>query len=381
MKFLIYDIKVLTFIMICIVIYVIFDKKSAKMQIIDFIIMGILIIVSGFRCNFGSDYFNYYIQYNNISNTYYSLWDAFIRTYQSGFSTLSYFIYSITYFQYGIFWAVAIITYPTIIIFMRKYTSKPSVAFAVYMLMGYFVISNNILKQNIAMVILMVGYYMFLSKNKKIGYIILVFIASKFHVTAIVGGVLIYLGTKIEPTYKNLIRCIVLGIIIFILYNYILPIIVTNIPIFEKYSSYLTLQRTENDKFRGLINIVSYIVMYMILTHLLLKNKNKIREIPVVGEIGYHQISFIFLAIMISIISIRNLTMNRVAFYLYQFIVFLIPNLFLIKYDYRSKKIYLTFIVFLLISWFSINNIVGAENRYFNYHTYLKDTPVSYYKK
>ena len=379
MEYLIYDIKCTIFAVVCIIIYVIFDKKTKKIQLIDIIMMIILILVSGFRCNFGSDSYNYYNQYNSVTDIYYNFWDVFNSSYQSGFISLCYIVYQLTHFEYAIFWVIALITYPVIIIYARKKTQKPSIVFAAYILMGFFVISNNILKQNIAMVIMLIAYYSFLKKKKYIKYFILVFIASKFHITAIIAGICIFMGTKISPTYKNLRLFVLIGIVISVLYNFVVPFIITNVPVLFKYENYLNIERSTTTIIRGGINVISYIIMYTILTIVLLNNKEKIKKLHDGKDNCYNEIAFLFIAIMFSIIAIRNQTINRIAFYLYQFIIFMIPNLFELKFTYKSKKMYLAFFVIIFMLWFGFNNIFGAENRYYDYSTYLTDIPKPYY--
>lgn len=377
MNYLIYDIKCVIFAFICITIYVMFDKKTKKIQVIDIIMIGILVLVSGLRCNFGSDSFNYYNQYNSVTDIYSNFWEAFNSTYQSGYISLCYIVYELIHFEFAIFWVVALITYPFIIIYARKKTQRPSIVFAMYILMGFFVSSNNILKQNIAMVIMFGAYYGFLKEKKYFGYVILTVIASKFHITAIIAGICIFLATKIEPNYKNFIKFILIGIIISIFYNVIAPFIINNMQILADYEEYLSLERSTTTIIRGTINVISYIIMYGILTIILLNKRKQIEELE--NNNCYREISFLFIAIMISIISIRNQTMNRIAMYLYQFIIFMIPSLFSLKYTIKAKKRYLTFFIFLFIGWFCLNNIVGAENRYYDYSTYLTDTPKQYY--
>ena len=379
MEYLIYDIKCLVFAILIITLYLIFDKKTNKIQLIDILIIIILVVISGIRCNFGSDMFNYYNQYNNVTYNYRNLGDVFNSSYQSGFITLCYIVYQLTNFEFGIFWSIALITYPVIVIYARKKTQRPSLVIASYILMGFFVMSNNILKQNIAMTLLLIAYYSFLKKKKYIRYAILIFIASKFHITALVVGILIIFTTKISPTYKNFGKFVLLGVIICILYNFVLPLIITNIPILSRYEGYLYLERSTSTIIRGTLNIISYIIMYVILTLIFLHEKEKIKAIDERDNYGYEQISFLFIAIMISIVAIRNQAINRIALYLYQFIIFMIPNLFKIKYSYRNKQAYLSLIVILIIGWFCLNNIIGAENRYYDYSTYFNDTPKSYY--
>lgn len=378
-EYIIYDIKCTIFAILCIVLYIIFDKKTKKIQIIDIVMIVLLIVISGIRCNFGSDTYNYYRQYVTIDIFYEGFWEAFNSSYQSGFISLCYIIYQITHFDFAIFWVVAIIIYPTVIIYIRKKAQKPSLAFAMYMLMGFFVISNNILKQNIAMIILMIAYFSFLKKKKYMRYALLVFIASKFHATAIIGGILLIIGTRINPTYKNLKIFIILGVIGALLYNVVVPIAIQNISILSRYESYIDMDRSITTIIRGTLNTVSYVIMYTILAVTLIKNKDRIKEVEGQNSLIDEQISFLFIAIMFSIISISNQTINRIGLYFYQFIIFMLPSLFYIKYDSEKKKKYMTLLIILILGWFLFNNIIGAENRYYDYSTYFTDVPKRYY--
>ena len=54
-----YDMLYTAFSIVCIVLYIIFDKKTKKIQPIDIVMILILIIISGIRCNVGSDYYSY----------------------------------------------------------------------------------------------------------------------------------------------------------------------------------------------------------------------------------------------------------------------------------------------------------------------------------
>lgn len=123
-QMIIYDIIYLAFSILCIGLYTIFDKKTKKIQPIDIIIISILVIISGIRCNCGSDYYSYYITYNNWIGNVDSVNTIIESNSQFGLYVLSFILKSITDFPYAMFWMIAIIIYPIMIIYMRKTTRK-----------------------------------------------------------------------------------------------------------------------------------------------------------------------------------------------------------------------------------------------------------------
>ena len=123
-QMIIYDIIYLAFSILCIALYTIFDKKTKKIQPIDIIIILMLVIISGIRCNCGSDYYSYYIAYNNWLGNVDSIHMIIEDNSQFGLYVISFLLKTITDFPYAIFWMIAVIIYPTMIIYMRKTTRK-----------------------------------------------------------------------------------------------------------------------------------------------------------------------------------------------------------------------------------------------------------------
>ncbi len=237
----------------CIALYIIFDKKTKKIQSIDIIMIAILIIISGIRCNVGSDYYTYYTAYNNWLVNVDNIQDVIQSNSQFGLYVLGFMLKSMTDFPYALFWLVACIIYPCMIIYMRKTTEKPSVAFMCFMLLGFFAISNNILKQSMAMLIMIYAYESFI-KNKKIKFVIATLLASTFHTTAIIVAILMVLTRKIKPSYKNLLVFILIGVIGLFAYN-VVGNIVTHISLLERYQTYFINTTTYSSMIKETIGV------------------------------------------------------------------------------------------------------------------------------
>lgn len=368
-----YDILFTTFSIICIMIYTIFDKKTKKIQFIDIVMIGILIVISGIRCNAGSDFYSYYLAYNNWLPNIDSIIDVIQANSQFGLYTLGFILRGITEFPYALFWMVACIVYPCTIIYMRKKTERPSIGFMCYILLGFYTISNNILKQAMAMLIMLYAYEC-LTKNKKTKFVIATLIAATFHTTAIIAAITMIVSRKIKPTYKNLAICILVGVLGFLAYN-IVGIVIGYIPFLERYQAYFTNTIVYSSMMKETIGTAGYALIFIAISVILISKKDEIREH---SEEEYKRISMIILGTAISIFSINNWTINRIALYLYQFIIVIMPSLFSIKYTPKEKKSYRLMIVVLLLSACLFLTIFAADNEYYSYHTYFTTEPRPY---
>jgi peptidoglycan/LPS O-acetylase OafA/YrhL len=368
-----YDMLYTAFSIVCIVLYIIFDKKTKKIQPIDIVMILILIIISGIRCNVGSDYYSYYVSYNNWLINVDSIYDVIQANTQFGFYVLGFLLKGITDFPYAIFWLVACIVYPCMIIYMRKKTEKPSIAFMCFMLLGFFAISNNILKQTMAMLIMIYAYEA-LTKNKKIKFVLATLVAATFHTTAIIAAILMVISRKMKPSYKNLLFCILIGVIGLFAYN-IMGNIISHISLLERYQTYFINTTTYSSMIKETIGVVIYALVYIAIAAILISKKEQIKEID---EEAYKRIPLVMIGIAISIFAINNWTINRIALYLYQFVITIMPALFAVKYTPKEKKTYMFLVIILLVAACLFLTIFAAENEYYSYQTYFTTEPMPY---
>lgn len=241
------------------------------------------------------------------------------------------------------------------------------------MLLGFYAISNNILKQTMAMLIMIVAYE-FLAKNKKVKFVFLTLLAFTFHTTAIIAAILMVFSRFINPSYKNLWICVLIGIISAFLYN-ILGSVLGSIPILARYQRYFVNTASYFSMIKETIGVICYAISYIAITLLILTKKEEIKENNL--EV-YRRISLLMLGITISIFAINNWTINRIALYLYQFVIVILPTLFSLKYTIKGKKIYIFMILLILVTSCSFLTIFAAENEYYQYKTYFNTTPQPY---
>ncbi|MDE6024407.1 MAG: EpsG family protein [Lachnospiraceae bacterium] len=365
-----YDIKYIAVAALFVFIYHKFDKYNSKIQFIDILAILFLVCITGYRCNVGSDFYSYYRIYDFYSE--YGLL-AFKVAEEKLFYIMCYFISQISDNPFALFWAVAIILYPVLIILSRKITMRPSLVMGAYIFLGFFGMSHNILRQIIAMQFIILCYYGWHGK-KRILSVLCGMIAIGFHTSAIVAIALIVIAEFIKPTFKSLLISVGTGGFILLFWKYIVLYILGNIPILNRYTGYVERSETLGDIVLR-IGVWGYIIVFTILATVFVAKRNEIKEI---SHTAYKQITLIILGIPLSMVAVKIWVVNRIAVYLYQFAIFIIPILWNIKYKHNSKAVVRVSLVLLLVAWLGFINIFGCENRYYSYSFQWNETPASY---
>lgn len=358
----------LLIIIIAIYVYKLFDKKSKKIQLIDILMIVALIIITGIRFDVGSDYTTYLDQFKNLDIKQVAIRDIFQDNYQFGFDLLSYILKIVTTNDYIIFWAVSLIIYPLLIVYMRKNTEIVWFAFGVFILMGFFDVSMNILKQQIAMVLILFSYEYLIDK-KYLKFVLLVGLAGVFHVTSLFAALLLVISRYIKPSYKNLLLSILIGTVGLFTYKYILSNLFRYNTVFSVYKNYILFQDSGIlDRDYRVYSIVGYVFVFIILTFIILSKKNNLKSIL---DKKYNMISLLFIGIIINIIAIDYWVLNRISLYMYQFIIVILPAYLKVKMNKKERLINSCLIVFIIFGWFFIFIAFGGNNLSYTFKTYL----------
>lgn len=357
---------------------------SRKIQIDDLFGMLALICLSGLRYEVGSDYIRYQQGYLFAANRFRDLSTLFTKevlsryTYEVGYETLSVFTYRLFHNEYAIFWVVAIILYIPLVFYCRKRTNDAHVAFATFVLFGFWGLSLNIMKQAIAMM-LAVCFYEFLKKKKYIRAVLCAIIAFSFHTTSIVAiGVIVLvhiIAKKVNISTKRNLRLIVLIGIALRFGTSLLLAVMSHISPLSKYVYYLDSEYTRiNRSFIWIGALVETIVVIIIIYIAINKIDDLQKRNPENAEI----IAIIMMGIPLSIIGVsRRLWLaNRFAKFFFLFLIVLLPSL--IGRDYSVKgKLYLfhskTRVSFWigLITWHILYSVLLLDNNLFHIGTYL----------
>lgn len=349
-------------IFLLIVNYIFKRKKSGV-----FFFFVILTFLSSIRCNFGSDYYNYYFSYNTVTFYYNSFLSALKSRYQSGFISLSYIIKTYIGNENAIFVVISVfVSVMTWFLFIR-YSKSPRVSSAVWILSGFYLIANNLLKQYIAMTLLLWAFFL-LRKKKYFIFVILVLLASIFHVTALLVVPLYIIAIYLHTTYKTFMYIVVSGVLLSILLYPLLRVL-TKVSLFSRYQIYLSM--VSNITIRFVMSAAIMLLFYTIIVLILL---NYSKNFSIESKI---YLNMIMISILITIISLRFFYLTRIAYYFMQFLPFVISNIFSENIENLKVKKMVRFVMTMLLGYCFIFTAFSGENNYYNYSTIFNDNPVS----
>lgn len=353
-----YDIKYISWAIVLVFIYILLDSKySTRVRIIDIIAIAVMVILSALRDTAGSDYLQYLARYAHY-NLY---WDRISKSpiNEKLFYYLGYCFSKITDSPYGIFWMCALLLYPVLVITARKITGKPSRVIGCYVFLEFYAVSNNILRQAIAMELIMLGYFAW-KYNKKCLAIILIVLSLGFHTSAGIGILLIIISEFVKPNFTSLGFSIALGFFLLGTWRILGKVFKGNILI-SRYIVYL--QKTGMDITRK--GMYGYILFYIFIILLLLIHAQKIKSFILLSNLYDNLVAKIICSIPFFFVATQMSYANRVALYLYQFAIFVIPPLFDVKV--KNKVLFRIMLIIILVLWLAFSNIVACDNTFWQY--------------
>lgn len=353
-----YDVKYVFWSIVLVVIYILLDSKyTTKVRVIDMIAIAVMVILSALRDTVGSDYLQYLARYAHY-NLY---WDRISQSPMNEklFYYLSFCFSKITESPYGIFWMCALLLYPALVIAARKITGRPSRVIGCYVFLELYAVSNNILRQALAMEFIMLGYFAW-KYNKKCLAIILMVLSIGFHSSAGIGIVLIIASEYVKPSFYSLGLSIVAGFFLLFTWKIVIQALKNNFLII-RYINYI--QKTGLDVIRK--GMYGYILFYIFLAYILLLHARKVKSIILLPNLYDGLVAKLICSIPFFFIATQISYANRVALYLYQFAAFAIPPLFDIKV--KNKVLFRTMLVTVLVLWLFFSNVVACDNTFWQY--------------
>lgn len=345
-------------------------RRKGLIRVSDIVVYSIITFVSAIRLNTGSDFYNYYIYFNQIKERYANIREVLFQS-QGGYWILSYIIKMFTDYQYAIFVVVAVFSYAHLFYLMRNEVTDCPSALVCYFFLGYYANSINIIKQYIAMAFVMSAYLCF-RRKKIVRCVAFCLLAIIFHYSAALILVTLFAVHRIEPSISKFWMSVVAGIGGAIALNYIFIVFFWLVPSASGYEKYINWRRS--GQFRLIAAVVGMSLVYGLLIYVITKNKDSIRK---VDENRYKEIIFLIVGLGINIISIRQWIINRIAIYFYQFIILILPAMFQGMDTKRAKRLkMILYSVMFLYMIFS--SIFLGENEYFSYNTVFSgDPPIS----
>lgn len=343
------------------------SENKNKFTIADFVVLLLIIVVAAIRYYVGADYESYYKLYNNI--TQFSIQQIWENNSVIAFNLLMYFTKKVIQFDYGIFLTTSVIIYPIIYIFMLKKSENPIQSLMLFFTLGFFNTTLNIIKQAIAMSIMLIATDN-LNQKRIIRFVLLALLATLFHETAIIIAILLIIIKNIRPSQKMLLVSIIIGIILLLLFTY-LPNILHYIPFIEteKSSVYFSNQNLGyNSTMLAKIGVAGYLIFNVIITYIIISNKE---EIINQNKDNQLYINMLLVAIPFNIIALKQRYLIRITFYFTIILIVLLPTLFKQLKNRQSRKVYILLISCMIICLFLDGIFLYRDNPYFRYQTYL----------
>jgi len=242
------------------------NEKNSRIKIIIFSLLGIMIpiLIAGLRYNVGTDFETYMKMFNAWKE--YDITQIFTNMRTEVLFGMIIKISGIFNNYRILFFISSLITVLMVYLSILYNKEKISIAlaFLLYLLL-YFPSSLNVVRQAIAVAIVLYSYRYVIQKNI-LKFAIAIIIASMFHTTAILllPFYFIFNFEKRENNLKNLLKIIYLFFLILIVLNYnsILKIL-TGYSAFQKYQNYGYIENFGGNK----MIIVDTIILAIILLY------------------------------------------------------------------------------------------------------------------
>lgn len=329
-------------------------------------------VISAIRCNSGSDYYNYFVSFNQTENFYHSLSDIVSSNYQFGITLISFIIKKLTDNEYAMFVIIAFFVSFVSNWFIKKYSQLPIMSYAIFLLGGFFLMSTNILKQIIAMMIILIAIDRFLRKEY-VRFCALVIIASFFHIISLVSIIIIPFSSIIKINRRTLLVGGFSSFLLGVFSDKILQLFL-KIPLFSRYERYFTDQLAIGfDDIKLILNALFVSVTLFFLLYFLI---GKIEKKKVDVQESFF-LRLIIIGFFIACFSINFYYLLRISYFYTQLLIVLVPNLIVKIRDIRIQKKYWISTFFLLVIFSFLFSALSGENNYYNYSTIFNDVPMS----
>lgn len=205
------------------------NNRDSIFLVITFTIFAILV---GLRSvTVGNDTASYTILFNEISSTQILLLET---RFEKGFIYLNKILSFIWDDPQILFIVASVIIMFSFAVFIKRYSDNIWLSVLIFFTFGYYSGSNNTIRQFIALSIVLWAYD-YILKKKLLKFVVLIMIASQFHITAITF-ILAYPLANLKLSKKNIILFISIAAIGYGAFNILLNIA---LKIFPQYSYYV----------------------------------------------------------------------------------------------------------------------------------------------
>ena len=155
------------YILLFLIVFVIqFKIKAKKWDFYDFLLLLILVLMSGLRYGIGTDYY----LYSNIYNDSYDL--SLMPTNRTGigFSYLCHYFVEMGLKYENLIMFCSIITIICVYVFLKKYSLRPGLAILIYICLGFYTSSFNGFRQYMSLSLLLIAFIFYRDKKRILSY-------------------------------------------------------------------------------------------------------------------------------------------------------------------------------------------------------------------
>lgn len=321
------------------------NNYSYNKKILFFIIMFIVFIRSAFRSySVGNDtetYLHTFTAVSSVDSLVGLLSTGLILTQEIGYLLLNLICYKLFNHYQSILIVSSLFVFWGYYKFIKKYTTSLFLAFATFFLLRFSDEAMNIIRQSIAMVIILHSFDCIKTNNIK-KYSLLIVAAFLFHKTALVFAPAWWF-CKMQFGKIMISRFLVISVLIMILLKIGLSFLV---PIMGRYSTYMTddYDYTSGGKIAPLLNVLIYLTILLFVNrqiHITSKKNNHISLIKNMMSMR----NLLFTGICILIVSLSNALIFRVALYYCMFVIVLLPNAIMLS----KNRLLWSFVVLLAL--------------------------------
>lgn len=349
--------------LICFMLFtgLIFDYSvHSRLKTKFYIILNFFLftILSGFRSeNVGNDTSAYIGVFNNISSS--GDISRYTWRFELGYLYLNKLLSLVSSNSQTIIIGTSIIIMAGFARFIYLYSEQKWLSIYLFFTIGYFAMSMNTIRLNIAMVILLFSYD-FLKNRKLIKFVLVVLLASLFHRTAIVF-LLAWPITKLSYNYRTILVATISSIGLYLGFPRILPFFFN---IFPTYQYYLGSELLDgNIRTASIMNLLVGLAIVLLGSFV---HFNNIRKDTTLKAIGTEQekdnndesmLLLLITGVSITFISFNFNILDRVGEYFAVFSIVYLPNT-LNRLRDRNLRVLIYYIVVILFFAYSITIII-----------------------
>lgn len=321
-------------------------SKNEKSNKLFFIVLSFvtLTFIAGFRTyQVGADTWHFVASYNNIYKLNINQFGLY--RYEWGFTFLSWILGRISNNYTLLLFVTSLFVNYSVLRFVYKHSNNIYVSVLLYFLAGVYFCYMNIMRQALAIGVLLFGFDYLLEK-KHIKFVITVFIASLFHESALICLILLF-ASKLKINKKNLFLIISSTLFIFIFGNNIFNLLAGLSVRLEGYrdSAYFV-----SNYFGAVIEFLVNLFVFIFCLNGLRKDKNKDNELK--NRIINYELA---LGMIFAALTIRINIFVRFIQYFNMILIIGIPNA-LSVIDNKKNRQFLTILIILIyiIYWLMI---------------------------